>query len=471
MSVSLPIRLADHDWMSATTDTPASVRFEGRIDTSGVTTIAQLGFWPWGSGVMQAGAAQVRLLDADGLLDAATLADLSGVPVALEQVGLDGSLAEAVPVARYVVDRLIGDRAGRKTLVLLDAHDALDRIINDNTFSGGVSGLAGQRMPMSIGRVFNAPVVLTGSDGSVGWIADAPQSILLLRDRADPMEPGTWALDPFSQQILFQSPPLGPVTSDLASVSGDSLEQCLREVMRRAGMTAWSSSDAAAIDTATGYGGIGYFATQPVTARAAMTAMLSTFGAWPWQDATGVLRLVRIVDPDTLPVALELNGAELVDDVVPTVDTAPGLSVRMAYQLNARVMRETDFVSDLVDVPPELRAQLSSPQGGIVSAASAATLPSEYRHALDADPYPSLFWAQADAQAEIDRVVALYQKVRRNWEVSVRGLPALAAVAALPGTAVHLTSPQYGLSNGRKLLVRRVERNPVSGDIKLTLWG
>lgn len=462
------IRLADHDYLSASSDALANTRFEGLIDPSGVTTVAQLGFWPWADSGVQAGVAQVRVLDAAGALDAAALSDLSGQSVALQQVDLDGNLSAAVPVARYVVDRLVVEGDGRKTLILRDAHDALDTIINAGTFADSVEGLAGQRMPMSIGTVFNAPVLLTGSDGSVGWLADGPQSVSALRDRGDPMEPGTWELDGFSQQVLLQYPPMGPMTANLVSLGGSSLAQCLRDVTARAGISAWQIADATAIDLAGGYSGIGLYASQPITARAAFAQMLSTYGAWYWQDPAGVLRLTRIVDPETLPVALELTEIDLAADLDFSTDTAPGLTARMGYRLNANVLRESDLVTDLVDVPPFLRARLTSEMAGVCTAANAGTLPSEYRHALDADPYRSLFHLGADAQAEINRVVGLYQTVRRNWIVQLRGVPTL---APQPGQCCLLTYPRHGLAAGRKLLVRRVEHNPATGQLKLTLWG
>ena len=470
-----PIRLADHDWLSAPTDTPANARFEGLIDPSGVTTIAQLGFWPWDAYPAQAAAAQVRLLDADGLLDVAAQADLSGQAVELLQAPLEGALASATPVARYVVDKLTVDSDSRKTLTLRDAHDDLDKTINPGTFADTVTGYAGQTQPLAIGAVFNAPVLLTGSDGSVGWLADAPQAVALLRDRGDPMEAGTYSMDAYDQQVLLVSPPLGPMTANLssiASVDGEpvpaTLEQALRDVMRRAGISAWSSADAAAIDTATGYAGIGYYAAQQVDARQALAAILPSYGAWYWQDASGVLRISRIVDPAGLAVDFELDDVDLAEDLAPSTDTAAALSSRMSWRPNARPMRESEFVTDLVDVPHELRAQLSADYAGVVAAAGADTLPAEYRHALEAEPFPSRFWAEEDAQAEIDRVVGLYQAVRRFFNARLRGMPTL---APLPGQVCRLTYPRHGLEAGRKLLVRKVERNPVTGDLSLILWG
>lgn len=470
------IRIADHDWLSATTDAPANTRWEGLIDPSGVTTIAQLGFWPWESSPAQAAAANVRLLDAEGLLDAGAVGDLSGQAVELLQVPLDGgTLGSATPVARYVVDKLVVESDARKTLTLRDAHDALDKIINPGVFDDAVTGLAGQSQPMSIGAVFNAPALLTGSDGSVGWLADAPQAVAVLRDRGDALEPDTFQMDSFSQQVLLASPPIGPMTANLSSigvVDGEptpaTLDQALREVMRRCAITAWSSDDAAALDAATGYRGIGLYAGSPVTARQALAMLLPTYGAWYWQDATGVLRFTRVLDPDDAVADFSLDGNDLAEDLTFITDTAPGLTTRMAYQPTARVMAASDFVTDLVDVPPELRAQMSAPYSGVAIAAGADALPAEYRHALDADPMISLFWDAANAQAEIDRVIAMYAVVRRIYVVKVKGDVDL---APLPGQFCRITYLRYGLDAGRTLLVRRVDRNPATGECTLFLWG
>lgn len=470
----MPTRVADHDWLSSPSDSPANTRWEGLISPEGISTLAQINLWCWDGSAAQAGAAQVRLLDAAGALDADALADLRGQAVEVRQADTDGTLAASVPVARYVVDRIIVDSDGSKTLNLRDAHDDLDVTINAGIFADTVKGLAGRTQPISIGAVFNSPVLLTGSDGSVGWLADAPQAVAVLRDRGDAMEAGTWALDSFQQQVKLTSPPLGPMTANISSVSvvaGDptpaTLDQALREIMRRANITAWSTSDAQAIDTASGYTGIGFYADQPVTARQLLAAFCNTYGCWYWQDASGVLRLARIADPAAGTSVFSLDGSDLLEDVTFTTDTAPGLTTRMAWRPNACVLRETDLVTDFADVPHELRAILTSKQTGIVTAAGAATLPSEYAHAVKAEPVQSLFWLAANAQSEIDRIIGMYQVVRRNWIVRINSQ----SLAPLPGQVCTLTYPRYGLAAGKKLLVRRVERNPATGDINLTLWG
>lgn len=469
------LRLADLDWLSAPTDAPANTRFEGLIDPAGVTLVAELGGWMWGGeSPAQAGAASVGLLDAGGLLDAAALGDLSGSAVSIQQVDMDGTLASAVTVGRYVVDALRVQDDGRKTLTLRDAHDNMDTTLNPGEFSASVTGQRDQVQPAVIGAVSNAPVLLTGSDGSVGWISDAPITVATLRDRADPMETGTFSMGTLNQQVRMQSPPIGPMTADVSSIgvsAGEptpaTLQQTLAEVFRRAGITAWSSADAAAIDTATGYAGIGYYAGRKVTVRQALAAILPSYGAWYYQDGTGTLRFTRIVAPEAAGAAhFALDASDLSEDLVFTNDAAPRLSRRMAWRPNARVMAESDYVTDLVDVPPSLRARLSSDYAGIVTAAGA--LPAEYRHAIDADPIISLFWREADAQAEINRIAALFSGARRLYVAKVKGD---VAFDPRPGQTCLLTYPRYGLDTGRKLLVRRVERNPATGDVALYLWG
>lgn len=468
------IRLADHDYLSAPTDSPANTRWEGLINPAGVTIVQQLGWWPANEAPAQAAAAQVQLVDPDGLLDGVALGDISGAAVAIEQVDMDGAYAGKTTVARFVVDKLTVEGDMRKTLHLRDAHDNMDTVLNPGEFPGSVTGIGGQTQPAVIGAVSNAPVMLTGSDGSVGWLADAPVDVAVLRDRADAMEAGTYTPDSYDQQLKMESPPIGPMTADLSSigVSGGepipaTLAQALREVFRRGGVTAWSLADATAIDAATGYAGIGYYAGSKTTVRQALQAILGSYGAWYYQDNTGTLRFARIVDPETPGTAdWVLDGGDLAEDLTFTNDTAPALTTRMAWRPNARIMSESDFVTDLVDVPPALRAMLSSQYAGIVTASG--SISTEYRSALEAPPFISLFWDEADAQAEVNRRAALYTSQKRTYLAKVRGD---VGFAPLPGQRVLLTYPKYGLSAGRKLLVRKVERNPATGECAAYLWG
>lgn len=473
----MTLRLADHDYLSTPADMPANTRWEGLIDPAGVTLISAVSAWYLGGNQpQQASVATVRLLDADGLLDAAALDDLAGAPVSIQQVDQDAAYSTAITLARLVVDKLEVVDDGVKQLSLRDAHNDLDEIINPGVFADSVDGLAGQAQPMIFGAVSNAPVLLTGSDGSVGWIADRPVDIATLRDRGDPMEVGTFTRDAHDQQVLLVSPPIGPMTADVSSIglSGGepipaTLAQSLREIFRRLNKTSISLDGANAIDTATGYAGVGYYAADPRDARVALRAVLDSYGAWLYQRDDGVIEVARLDAPEAFggTLAFDLTGDDLTGDLTFTNDAAPNLRRRMAYRPNARIMRESDFVTDLIDVPPSLRTALGQPYAGVVTASG--SLPAEYAHADNAEPFISLFWREEDAQAEVNRIVGLYGgTVRRTYKARVTGD---VTFNPKPGQFGRITYPRYGLELGRKVQVMRVERNPATGDVVMYLWG
>ena len=43
--------------------------------------------------------------------------------------------------------------------------------------------------------------------------------------------------------------------------------------------------------------------------------------------------------------------------------------------------------------------------------------------------------------------------------------------APQPGQVGRIAYGRYGLQAGKQVLVRRVERNPATGDVVLTVWG
>jgi len=291
-------------------------------------------------------------------------------------------------------------------------------------------------------------------------------------DRGALMEAGTFSVSPDGQQLLMKSPPVMPVVADMSSIgpamAPATLSAAVADVMGRLGSGAWSLADCQAVDTATGYAGIGYYAGSAVTGRDALNAMLPSFGTGCYQDATGVLRFVRVAAPEayTGPMAFELSEAEMATDLVGVPDDAPNLTRRMAYRPNAQALGASDLVTDVVDVPQARRDELTALYRGQVYAAG--PLDAHYRRADAADPVISLFWRSLDAQAEIDRVVGIYRQQRFFYQFTVRGDQQL---APLPGQVGRLTYGRYGFADGKPVLVRRVERNPATGDVVMTVWG
>lgn len=469
-TLSALAKLSDLDYLSAATDSPAHARYEGLL-VHGLTTTSEIGFWCWaGDAPASPTRASCRVLDADGVLDDLAMADIQGAPVAVRKGHSDGAVATSAPLARYVVERIEVVDDNSKLITLGDAHSALDEPITRGEFMPNLPTLAGKPVPVVIGAVASVPALPANSDGTVCFLGDTPLFAETVLDRGDAMEPGTWEMATDGQQLLMVSPPVGPVVCDVSSIGAGqqpaTLVQLLTEVFRRREITAWSQVDAAAIDAATGYAGVGYYTAQATTARSALAAVLPSYGAWWWQDETGLLRFARVTDPQAYSgEPVDLGRGDLTGDIVVTPDIAPNLTRRMAYRANAQALGLGDLVSDLVDVPPLRRAELTSFYRSQVYAGG--QLPQRYAHADVAHPIVSCFWRREDAQAEIDRIIALYGSHRMFASLRLTD-PDL---APSPGQIVRLTYPRYGLQAGKQMLVRSRTRNLGTGDTTLILWG
>lgn len=469
-------KLSDLDYLSAATDAPAHARYEGLL-LEGISTAAEIGFWPWsGDAPVRGGSASARILDPDGVLDAIAQLDLRGTPVAVRLGDLNGTVAASSAIARYVVERIEVQGDNVKQLLLSDAHNDLDRPLTRGVFLPNVPGLAWTPQPVVIGAVASVPALPANSDGTVLFLADAPlASVSSVMDRGDLMEPGTFSLAPDSQQLTMQTPPVGPVVCDVSSIGAGmqpaTLVQFLHAVFGRIGKASWSSADAAAIDAATGYAGVGYYTRESgdvASVRQALARVLPSFGAWWWQDDDGTLRFTRIIAPESYvgTLAFDVTRADLMGDLVSTADMAPNLSRRMTYRPNAAALASSDLVTDIVDVPQTRRDELTGLWRGQVY--GGGPLPRRYRHADSAEPMQSVLYLAQDAQSEIDRVIAMYESPRSTMVARFSGDPLF---APKPGEVGRITYGRHGLEGGKQVLVRARTRNPATGDVTLILWG
>lgn len=461
--------LSDVHYLSAPTDDHSNRRYEGIIGASGFDMLSEVGFWPWADAVSpRGGSAQFTVHDAAGLLDLLVGEDIA---VAVKQVDAHSPLASATQIGRFVLDSIEPENDGRKRVRLRDAHDDLDEPVNPGVFLPSIPQLAWQPQPLAIGAVASVPLLPANSDGTVGFLADAPvASVAAVLDRGDALETGTWSLTS-GNQLLLESPPLGPVVADLSTIGAGmapaTLQQALHQVFSRVRKSSWSSTDAAAIDTATGYAGIGYYVGGAVqSARQARDAMLTSYGASAYQSADGVLRFARLIDPDMATASIDLDGAFLGEDILVAPDNAPNLTRRMGYRPNAAPMSASDFVADLVDVPVQRRQELMGLYRGLVY--SALPLATRYTAADRRNPMISFFWRAEDAQAEIDRICSLYAVDRNFYRWN---LPAQPTLTLIPGQIVRVTYPKYGLQAGRNMLVAGVQQNRSTGRLSIRLWG
>lgn len=469
-----PLRLATEDFMSSVTDTLANTAFVGCLAGDGLSAISSISFWPWDN-ASRPGAASVRVRDADGMLDASALGALRGQPVRVRQVVQGGALQDANPMGRYVLDRIDIEDDGTKRLTLRNAHDDLDDPLSRAVFlpSQGAA-IAWQPQPVIIGAVRSAAGYAVNSDGSQQWLADSPvASVDAVMDRGALIIAGSgYQLATDGRRLVLTSPPVGPVVADvstLPNMAPATLQQALADLFSRVQKAAWSSSDAAAIDSVTGYAGIGYYAGNQGTPSDALSAILQSYTADWWQDADGVLRLARLIDPDTVAdaeLSFDLDWTELADDLIVMPDLAPNLTRRMFFQPNGVVLGPGDLITDLVQLTPAMRQSLTSQFRGQVY--SSGVLARRYAHADSAAPVASRFDRREDAQREIDRLVAIYA-VPRNFYAA--HLTARTDLVLRPGQVGRITYSRYGLAAGRKVLVTGVTSDPVSGEHTIKFWG
>lgn len=258
-----------------------------------------------------------------------------------------------------------------------------------------------------------------------------------------------------------------PDTYTPSEINAITLTDFMREILEvRGGFTPaqWSSSDTEAIDAATGYDGIGYFANEPTTIRSAIEAALSSYCACAWMDDDGVLRFTRLVKPENEVAEGEITEADMLTEPTVTIDYAPKLSTQMRFRKNWTVLTAEDFVTDYVTVPMSVRSALSSEYQGI--AVSAEPLAGTYSAAVNAEPSEVLLDVAADAQAEVDHICDYYSTLRKFYTFTVS-----AELGIELGQIWTLTYPRHGLENGKNLLVSSLSRRLGEETVKVTLRG
>lgn len=221
----------------------------------------------------------------------------------------------------------------------------------------------------------------------------------------------------------------------------------------------------AAIDTAAGYE-IGWHSMgAEVRGIDLVTLAARSFGCSIFQNRSGDLVPVRIANPSGT-ADFDLDEFSIVE-IGYEADDAPGLSSKMYYGRNYSVhsVEETDGLS--AATYPALRAEL---QQDVRVVTTTETLHATYAEAEDREPLESLLSEEADAQAEIDRLCALYTTARAFYTIRAFVQDATAHTIE-PGHTVAVTHSRYGLSGGVNLLVVAARSDFLSNAVDLVLWG
>ena len=248
-------------------------------------------------------------------------------------------------------------------------------------------------------------------------------------------------------------------------------------IEQRAGLTSadWVEQDAIDIDTRTGYDGIGWYETEPVTIEAALRAATDSYCSVILTDHLGRIRVRQLIDPDTIDdgdIVIELDDKSIAYPMNCTVDAATGLTTSMLSRKNNYVSTDTDFISDTTasGLPYALRTRFK--QDGQFLSVATVPLAGYYAFATQAPPVLSLFDNPDNAQTEINRVNSLYSTTPNFYTFTVyfNGMNAQTLARLIFGDGIKVTYPRYGLDDGKKMIV--VDANIIPGDfrIEITAW-
>ena len=167
----------------------------------------------------------------------------------------------------------------------------------------------------------------------------------------------------------------------------------------------WSASDLAAIDAAAGYTFGRYFSEAP-NAIDAIQEPLDSVCAGMFEDADGVIRFTRFIDPRLGTPTFDLTPAVVQRPISIKASNASYLTTRIGVRRNWSPHTDSDYVTDDVGVGIEERERLKRRSQFELS--STVTPSGHYSAAIDAPIFDSLLDERAHGQTEIDRVNQMF---------------------------------------------------------------
>lgn len=264
-------------------------------------------------------------------------------------------------------------------------------------------------------------------------------------------------------------------SSTNSPLNGISLTDYARHVIEERaelGAAAWEPADAEDIDSATGYI-FGVRVRESITGRALLSAPLDSFTGALTTDEDDRIRIVRLFPPELAgdgDVVWDIDRINAPSRPTMTPDDAPGLTTRAGARRNWSLHTDSDFVKDfdpITGIDAASRTRFKRTSQYVVS--SANTLADMYASAYEKDPIDLLLDLPEHAQAEIDRVTAMYAVPRAFWRCTAYYDDWPPPVR--PGRIVRLTWPRPGLESGLKLYVCRSRHIPTEQCFEITGWG
>jgi hypothetical protein len=476
-------------FISRATDTPANQPFQGTLETSFRVDRSILG--GNGFGGFSENVSELSLINADGFYD--ELADVISVNGQSIQVSI-GEITGRAIVAPYsnfeTVVSLTGERVRtERSHMVVEMRDPALRLqtetVQQSVYLGigdleGGAEIAGKRRPYGDGVIFNATptLVIPGellyqfNDGAVAsveavkdggveltFFADYPTVAALRADGVaaspDVIPPGTYATCLAEGYFLLGGVGFKQITVDFTG--GNTITAWIigAIAINSAGMTT------ADFDLSTFYdlvaaqpAPVGYFLSSDSseTCADAFTKLMTGIGGWWGMTPLGKLQLKRMERPSNIASAYyDTDGGNIVEinrGKLPSGIDPPPHRWRVIYGRNYTVM--TDLFGQVSENDPAMADYLKSPYklASTSDLESQSTL-SNWPDAPDPDPVESYFALQADAQAEAERLFALYTIGLSIYQFTLKNALFVHDI----GEVINVTDSRLGLSGGRYLRI------------------
>jgi hypothetical protein len=271
--------------------------------------------------------------------------------------------------------------------------------------------------------------------------------------------------------IRLGSAPVGVLTVDAiqgAAIANRTVGQLYKQILLASGISAADIVDAdiTALDTTAPYEtGVYVSHNRDVTPLQLLDELCNSVGAWFGVDAFGKFRIGRIEVPTGTAVgtitATEIIQIERVASRDPGVGV-PAWKAKVGYRKLQRTL--PDLSSTVADFRKAFFTEEYRRVEANDTAVQAVNLTSPELEFL------TVLSAEADANTEAARLLAIYKVRRDMYEVTVRVDSGLANVIDL-GKIVTLQINRFGMTAGKKFLIIGVRTNMRAYHFELTLWG
>lgn len=488
--------LSDAEFQTEPTDTPPNVAFDDSLLDPGSISISAFGDARTG-GATRLSLGEVRIANVDGAYDHWLNYGFDGRPIVIRRGGagaypsaftevFSGTMAGAPLVTRKEVVIRLRDRQ-----YIFDRPALTTTYAGDNSLPNGLEGtendVKGQVKPRLYGKVtgISPPCVNTSkltyqiSDGgifSVDGVYDRGAPITFAADYATAdllqaalVADGTYATCVSAGLFRLGSDPAGQITCDATQGAGPSARtaaQIISALAESAGVDPAdiSADDVAALDAANP-SVLGLWINTDETFISVLDRVASSVGAYYTFDQSGTLRMGRLMAPEGQPeLTIEEYDAFDPFERRPARDgDIPVWKVTVRHSRNHTV--QANDIAESVDV------------------ARRASLASEWRSAVAEDPsvkdkhllaeewvVDTLLTSDAEAQAEADRLLAMYSVRTDFFDVTVRADMVSDAGIWLMGSTA-LTNPRFGLQDGRLFRLLGIKPELAKNRATLSLWG